>query len=140
MAEGGQNPDENFEVIDLSEIRNAAWLRRMAGDIQKASAAKQITFGGVGGWATGYVCSKIGKAAATAIGGSLILLQIAHYKGYIKIDWNKVEKEWKSTKTQVRQTAGTDWEYYIEETRTFVKKNMFLAGGFAGGFLIGLAS
>jgi hypothetical protein len=44
----------------------------------------------------------------------LLLLQIAHYKGYIKIDWNKVEKEWKSTKTHVRQTAGTDWEYYIE--------------------------
>ena len=30
--------------------------------------------------------------AATAVGGSLLLLQIAHHKGYIKVDWNKVSK------------------------------------------------
>ena len=28
--------------------------------------------------------------AAATVGGSLILLQIAHHKGYIKVDWNKV--------------------------------------------------
>ena len=31
--------------------------------------------------------------AATAVGGSLLLLQIAHHKGYIKVDWNKVSKQ-----------------------------------------------
>ena len=30
--------------------------------------------------------------AATAVGGSLLLLQIAHHKGYIKVDWNKVSR------------------------------------------------
>jgi hypothetical protein len=50
MFVGDQNTDEHFEVINLSEVRNAAWFRRMAGDIQKASAAKQMTIGGVSGW------------------------------------------------------------------------------------------
>ena len=31
--------------------------------------------------------------AATAVGGSLLLLQIAHHKGYIKVDWNKVRRQ-----------------------------------------------
>ena len=29
---------------------------------------------------------KAGKMAATAIGGTLLLLQIAHHKGYIKVN------------------------------------------------------
>ena len=37
------------------------------------------------GWAAGYVTMKAGKMAATAIGGTLLLLQIAHHKGYIKV-------------------------------------------------------
>lgn len=36
---------------------------------------------------------KIGKTVATAVGGSLILLQIASYKGYININWSKVNKD-----------------------------------------------
>ena len=42
---------------------------------------------------TGYVAMKIGKTVATAVGGSLILLQIAYHKGYISVDWSKVNKD-----------------------------------------------
>ena len=31
--------------------------------------------------------------AATAIGGTLLLLQIAHHKGYIKVDWNRMTND-----------------------------------------------
>ena len=41
--------------------------------------------GGSVGWLAGYVTMKVGKMAATAIGGSLLLLQIAHHKGYVKV-------------------------------------------------------
>ena len=36
---------------------------------------------------------QVGKMAAATVGGSLILLQIAHHKGYIKVDWNKVRPD-----------------------------------------------
>ena len=33
---------------------------------------------------------KVGKAVAIAVGGSIIILQIASNEGYITIDWNKL--------------------------------------------------
>lgn len=36
---------------------------------------------------------KIGKTIATAVGGSLILLQIARHNGYINVNWSKVNKD-----------------------------------------------
>lgn len=40
--------------------------------------------------ATGVVTVKIGKIAACAIGGSIIIMQIAAHQGYIKVNWDKV--------------------------------------------------
>ena len=50
-------------------------------DLSKAPVPKQLAVGGVAGWLSGYVTMKAGKMAATAIGGTLLLLQIAHRKG-----------------------------------------------------------
>jgi FUN14 domain-containing protein 1 len=36
---------------------------------------------------------KVGKAAAFAFGGGIILLQVANHKGYIKVNWDKVYKQ-----------------------------------------------
>jgi FUN14 domain-containing protein 1 len=36
---------------------------------------------------------KVGKTAAFAFGGGIILLQIANHKGYIKVNWDKVYKQ-----------------------------------------------
>ena len=44
-----------------------------------------MAVGGVAGWLAGYTTMKLGKMAATAIGGTLLILQIAHHKGYIKV-------------------------------------------------------
>lgn len=41
-------------------------------DLSKAPAPKQIGVGAVVGWATGYLTMKVGKMAATAVGGSLL--------------------------------------------------------------------
>ena len=50
----------------------------------QAPAPKQMLVGGTAGWLAGYTTMKLGKMAATAIGGTLLILQIAHHKGYIK--------------------------------------------------------
>lgn len=41
-------------------------------DLSKAPALKQIGVGATVGWATGYLTMKVGKMAATAVGGSLL--------------------------------------------------------------------
>uniref|UniRef100_A0A131YV72 FUN14 domain-containing protein 1 n=1 Tax=Rhipicephalus appendiculatus TaxID=34631 RepID=A0A131YV72_RHIAP len=80
--------------------RGESWPMSFFKDATKASPAKQLTIGGVSGWCVGFIFTKAGKIAATAIGGSLLLFQ----------------------------------------AQKFVKDNVFLATGFAGGFLLGVAS
>ena len=41
----------------------------------------QIGIGAVGGWATGFVFGKVGRAAATTLGTSLVLFQLANHYG-----------------------------------------------------------
>lgn len=36
---------------------------------------------------------KIGKVAACAIGGGIIIMQIAAHQGYIKINWDKIMRK-----------------------------------------------
>ena len=60
-------------------------VAKVLADLSKAPVPKQIAVGGAAGWTAGYLTMKAGKMAATAIGGTLLLLQIAHHKGYIKV-------------------------------------------------------
>ena len=64
---------------------NITSLSRILSDLGHASVPKQLAAGGAAGWVSGYLTMKAGKMAATAIGGTLLLLQIAHHKGYIKV-------------------------------------------------------
>ena len=63
-------------------------VKKFAKDLSKAPAPKQMAVGATAGWLAGYLTMKVGKAAATMVGGSLLVLQIAHHKGkwfrYIK--------------------------------------------------------
>uniref|UniRef100_A0A090XAR5 Putative fun14 family protein n=1 Tax=Ixodes ricinus TaxID=34613 RepID=A0A090XAR5_IXORI len=63
-----------------------SWPVSFFRDLTKASPAKQLTVGGVSGWCVGFVFTKAGKVAATAIGGSLLLFQIAQHQGYVKVN------------------------------------------------------
>lgn len=49
---------------------------------------------------------KIGKTVATAVGGSLILLQLAHHKGYISVDWSKVNKDLEGASKKLAQSGN----------------------------------
>ena len=61
--------------------RNIDVVKKFLKDMSKAPAPKQLAVGAAAGWFVGYLTMKVGKAAATAVGGSLLVLQIAHHKG-----------------------------------------------------------
>jgi hypothetical protein len=50
---------------------------------------------------------KLSKMAATVMGGTLTLLQIAHHKGYIKtrhqVDWHKMAKYANTTADKLKK-------------------------------------
>ena len=62
-----------------NDTKNA--MKKFVKDMSKAPAPKQLAVGATAGWLAGYLTMKVGKAAATMIGGSLLVLQIAHHKG-----------------------------------------------------------
>ncbi|KAM9600241.1 FUN14 domain-containing protein 2 isoform 2-T2 [Morphnus guianensis] len=103
---GGGVKEDSFNVLDLAEYtKNRPWWRKVfapssGSSAEKYSVATQLVIGGVTGWCTGFIFQKVGKLAATAVGGGFFLLQVI----------------------------------------IFLKKNIILTGGFAGGFLLGMAS
>ncbi|XP_055641502.1 FUN14 domain-containing protein 1 isoform X2 [Toxorhynchites rutilus septentrionalis] len=130
--------ETNKEIISMSEA--AGYLDRFVGDVSKKSVTKQILIGAGSGWATGYITMKVGKVAAVAVGGGIILLQIANQQGYINIDWNKIHKKVDKVADKVEEAVtgqGPSWDDKIVK---LAKENTYLATGFLGGFLIGLAS
>lgn len=140
----------HFESLDLAEYaKKQPWWRKLFGpetgpSAEKYSVATQLLIGGVTGWCTGFIFQKVGKLAATAVGGGFFLLQIANHTGYIKIDWQRVEKDMKKAKEQLKIRKSnhlpTEVKSKAEEMVSFVKKNVLVTGGFFGGFLLGMAS
>lgn len=55
---------------------------------------------------------KVGKMAAIAVGGGIILLQIANQEGYVKIDWSKINKNVDKVTDKVEEAVtgeGPKW-------------------------------
>jgi len=127
--------DEAREVV--RDIRSA--VGRAAGrreesvmetvikDLSKAPAPKQLAVGTCAGWATGYATMKVGKMAATAIGGSLLLLQIAHHNGYIKVNWNRVTEESNSVAAKIKDKLKIRSRNGMEKFMDFASENIYLA-------------
>jgi len=62
-------------------------------EIIKKPYYTQMLIGASSGWVTGYSTMKFGKLAAFAIGSGIILLEVAHHEGLIKLDWSKLSKK-----------------------------------------------
>uniref|UniRef100_A0A8D2GVM4 FUN14 domain-containing protein 2 n=1 Tax=Urocitellus parryii TaxID=9999 RepID=A0A8D2GVM4_UROPR len=128
----------NFESLDLAEFaKKQPWWRKLFGQESGPSAGKYSV-------CTGFIFQKVGKLAATTVGGGFFLLQLANYTGYIKVYWQRVEKDMKKAKEQLKirksNQIPTEVKSKAEEVVSFVKKNVLVTGGFFGGFLLGMAS
>ena len=99
-----------------------------------------MAVGGVTGWLAGYTTMKLGKMAATAIGGTLLILQIAHHKGYIKVNWDKMTNDSSSMADKLKKKLHIKSKTGFQRFQDFAAKNIYVAGGFTGGFFLGIAS
>jgi FUN14 domain-containing protein 1 len=61
---------------------------------------------------------KVGKAAAFAFGGGIILLQIANHQGYIKVNWDKVCKQADKATDKLGEKATGQGPKWMEKVRT----------------------
>jgi len=146
MAEGGvEKLTEQIALlkdVDVTELRREGKgvMAKVMDDLSKAPAPKQMVVGGTAGWLAGYLTMKAGKMAAATIGGTLVILQIAHHKGYIKVDWNKMTNDTSSMADKLKKKLHLKSRSGLEKFQDFARDNVYVAGGFTGGFFLGIAS
>ncbi|XP_031548752.1 FUN14 domain-containing protein 1-like [Actinia tenebrosa] len=144
-----EESDEAYEVIETPGTANHDLFSDIISmDLSNRTPLQQIGIGGVSGWCLGYLCKRVGKLTLSAIGGGLLIIQIANRTGYIKINWSKVERDVnevsKGVEKEVYKIAKgkNDDNKVVEWTKrgiSYAQRNMAAAGGFAAGFLLGVA-
>ncbi|XP_071649406.1 FUN14 domain-containing protein 1 isoform X3 [Temnothorax longispinosus] len=132
--------DANKEAYSIDATQEAkSFLEKIMGDVSKSSATKQIIIGSTSGWVTGFVTIKIGKVAACAVGGGIIMLQIAAHQGYININWDKVMRKAEKITDKVEERITGEGPNFMDKVGKLWRKNSFIATSFLGGFIIGLS-
>lgn len=114
------------ELININEVakETKSFIEKILGDVGKKSATKQLAIGTASGWCTGFITMKVGKIAAVAVGGGIILLQIANHKGYIKINWDKVYKHVDKVTDKVEETAIGESPKWMQKVERYVDRKM----------------
>ena len=62
------------------------------------------------------------------------------FLGYVTVDWNRITNDSSSFSDRMKDKLKIQTKSTGEKFADFAKKNVYLAGGFTGGFFIGLAS
>jgi len=131
MAPKNDEPGASNSLVDLSFLKKDDGNKEML---------RQIAMGGGAGWLTGFISMKIGKVAATAVGGAMIILQIANHKGYIKINWSRVNHDVEKVKTKLKEEATGKKADWADKVMHIVQHSSYRTISFVAGFLIGTAS
>ncbi|KAG8229707.1 hypothetical protein J437_LFUL009832 [Ladona fulva] len=139
MSKAKENDKELAKVEEMAKTTKGL-IEKILGDVSKSSAGKQIALGGASGWCTGYLAMKVGKVAAMAVGGGIILLQVANHQGYININWDKIYRKVDKVVDKVEEKATGEKAPWMNKACQFAQENSYLAAGFVGGLLIGVAS
>ncbi|XP_054721531.1 FUN14 domain-containing protein 2-like [Uloborus diversus] len=130
---------ESFNVMHFKKKKEEKWIDKTLKEVTDGSVSKQMFVGAVSGWCAGVVCSKVGKTAASALAGGLFMFQVAQHQGYIKVNWNKVNKDLEKAKKKLDKHSTKELPWFLEEAKSFLHEYKFLVTGFGGGFLLGIA-
>ncbi|CAH1153538.1 unnamed protein product [Phaedon cochleariae] len=116
----------NKDIVTMGDFGKEAksYLQRILGDISKTSASKQIVLGASSGWVTGFLAMRVGKTAALALGGGIILLQVANEKGYIKINWDKVNKNLDKVTDKVEEKITGQGPTWMDKAEKYVDRKL----------------
>lgn len=137
-----QEKEESFEVLDLTEVGKNWLTRALDGELSTKSVPVQISIGASSGWVAGYLFQKVGKLAATAVGGGFFLILVGHQTGYLRIDWQRVERDVSKTQSRITEEAEKRLPQVsglVYQAKDLIKKNVILSSSFGAGFLLGVA-
>lgn len=88
--------------------------------MKEFQAAFMIVFNFINFRITGFITMKIGKVAAVGLGGGVILLHIASQKGYIDINWDKINKKVDKISDKIeKETTGKSADWFEKVSRWY---------------------
>ena len=65
---------------------------------------------------------------------------VSPYSTTVQVDWNKVSNDSVSMADQLKQKLHIKSKSGFQKFQEWSSKNIYLAGGFTGGFFLGIAS
>ncbi|XP_044013786.1 FUN14 domain-containing protein 1 isoform X3 [Aphidius gifuensis] len=133
-----ENSNKDIQDLDITSEAKT-YLDKILGDVSKKSATKQILIGTTSGWVTGFLAMKVGKVVAFSVGGGIIMLQIAANQGYIKVNWDKIQKNAEKLSDKVEEKITGEGPNLMDKVRFWCRQNTCVATSFLGGFVLGLA-
>lgn len=107
---------------------------------QVTSRLGDISLGTGLGFCSGYALKQVGKVAAVTVGALFVLAQVASAKGYVDINWKKVEKD---VITAVDpdgdgKITKKDFKIWLDRLLATLKYNFPSSAGFSAGFVLGI--
>ena len=100
----------------------------------KVLSEPETYYGFTAGACTGFALKKIAKAAAFTFGAVFMGFQLAAHSGYVRVDWNKVEKDIKKylPENPTDESAMVHRSVEWLTTNTGIAATVFTAGFVAG--------
>ncbi|XP_017770622.1 PREDICTED: FUN14 domain-containing protein 1-like isoform X2 [Nicrophorus vespilloides] len=129
---------KNQAEIAKMDPNGKSIIDKIMEDISDGSTTKQLVLGTASGLITGLISMKVGKAVAMAVGGGIILLQVANENDIVKINWNKVNKKIDKVVDNVEEKISGQGPSLMDKITTFSKTHMSFSASFIGGFFIAI--
>eukprot|EP00927_Polykrikos_kofoidii_P032573 TRINITY_DN27703_c0_g1_i2.p1 TRINITY_DN27703_c0_g1~~TRINITY_DN27703_c0_g1_i2.p1 ORF type:complete len:244 (+),score=36.78 TRINITY_DN27703_c0_g1_i2:61-732(+) len=100
----------------------------------------QLTLGSTLGWCAGMALRTFGRVAAVGVGGTFCIVQALAYKGFIEVDWRKVEKQYLRLmdKDQDGAIGVHDVTHVWNRAQDVLAFNLPAGAGFTAGLVYGL--
>lgn len=67
---------------------------------------------------TGFASAKVGRWVAFTVGGAIILLEIAHEQGVIKVDWNKLNQKADKIGDKVQEAVTGEGPKWLDKVNS----------------------
>ena len=101
---------------------------------------QQFSLSSLLGYCSAVSAKRIGKALAFVGGLAFVSMQALVHRGYITVDWKKIEKSVKDSldTNEDGEITEKDLQLYWERVKTFMTENIPDASGFGVGFMLGL--
>eukprot|EP00594_Rhizosolenia_setigera_P012245 CAMPEP_0178955648 /NCGR_PEP_ID=MMETSP0789-20121207/9732_1 /TAXON_ID=3005 /ORGANISM="Rhizosolenia setigera, Strain CCMP 1694" /LENGTH=158 /DNA_ID=CAMNT_0020637323 /DNA_START=318 /DNA_END=794 /DNA_ORIENTATION=+ len=140
----GKDDDDILEKIKkaadeyISPILDSTGLK-LEGALENGVPGK-LSYGFICGFSSGYALKKVGKAGAVAFGLGFAVLQTMSYNGYITINFDKMNSDFKKA-LDINDDGDVDEkdvQEITDKTVDILSYNLPAGSGFSVGFFMGV--